>query len=412
MKQHFSLVAILVLLAGLFRVSAAPADLQKLAAANNVFAFNLLKQLAKEQPESNIFISPYSAATALQMVVNGAAGQTKMEIQQALAISGMSIEELDEMTRAAADSLGSNQTNVVLTTANSIWYRQGDLMNSSFTDANKRFFQATVKPLDFHNPPAAEAEINQWASDQTHGRIKGIADGIIDQSTAMVLANAVYFKGKWLDTFDKSQTKQRSFHLAAGANKKVPMMEMSLRFAYHESSDCKVVRLPYKGGKLAMYVFLPDRSMGLAKFLHVINGDNWQRKGIPGYESPYAGYGFGTSLGRVVLPKFKFADALQLGVPLKAMGIKSAFDPGKADFSGMFSGQLWLSEVRQKTFVEVDEEGTEAAVVTAERGTYGAYEKPPKPFQMIVDRPFLFLIEDSQTGIILFMGAMFDPSTN
>ena len=413
MKSKLFLFPFLILLTGMHQTVASPANEQKLAAANNGFAFKLLKQLAKDQPITNIFISPYSAATALQMVANGAAGQTEVEMQQVLGISGMSMEELDETSKAAADLLRANQTSVVLATANSIWYPKDNLIKSNFTDVNQRFFQATVKALDFGNPPAAEAEINRWVNDQTHGLITGMGNGMIDSQTAVVLANAVYFKGKWLATFDKKLTKQRSFHLSSGTNKKVPMMEMSSDFAYREGPYCQVVRLPYKSRNLAMYIFLPDRDIGLVKFLHIINGDNWRRIGIQGYENPYAGLIFNSSSGCLVLPKFKFEDTIQMEVPLKALGIKAAFDPAKADFSGMFSGQLFLSEVQQRTFVKVDEEGTEAAAVTAVRGTYGTtHEKPPKPFQMVVDRPFLFLIEDSQTGVILFMGVIFDPGAN
>ncbi len=407
--KRFVLAALFIGCVPVYPSSASSADEQKLAAANNGFAFNFLKELAKEQPAKNIFISPYSAAAVLQMVGSGAAGQTKTEMQQVLGTVGMSSDAVGAANKDLASSLNSFNTNVILTTANAIWYRQGILMKRSFTDANQRFFQATVKAVDFGNPRAAEAEINQWASDQTHGRIKGIADGMTKQNAAMVLANAVYFKGKWLETFDQKLTKQRLFHLASGGDKKVPMMERLSYFAHREGPECQVVRLPYKDRNLAMYIFLPDRSINLVTFLHTLNGHNWRRVGIQGYEIANFGTRFGTRLGKVVLPKFKCENGFHLIAPLKALGIRSAFDDRKADFSGISSVECWLSEFRQKTFVEVDEEGTEAAAATAIMQSYGAYEKPPNPFQMIVDRPFLFLIEDSQTGTILFMGLIFDP---
>ena len=168
------------------------AKLSELVAANNDFAFKLLKCMATEQPGASIFISPYSAATALQIVATGAAGRTKAEMQQVLGTSKLSDTALNEAGKAAADLLNATDTNVILTTANALWYRQGVSLKSAFTSANVKSFGMTIRPLDFNHAPEAEAEINQWASDQTHGRITGIADGMIDPAyTDLVLANAI-----------------------------------------------------------------------------------------------------------------------------------------------------------------------------------------------------------------------------
>ena len=381
--------------------SAAESDLSKLAAANNTFAFKLLKQLVTEQPGASIFVSPYSAATALQMVGNGAAGQTKTEMQQVLETAGISTAALNEASKAAAALLDSKDTNLILTTANALWYRQGVTVKPGFIEANQKFFSSTVKALDFANVPAAEAEINQWASDQTHGRITGIANGMIDPLyTDLVLANAIYFKGKWLDPFDKKLTKERPFHPTSGAAKNLPMMEMSNKFTYGKGNGYQAVRLPYVSRALAMYVFLPDPGSSPAKLLQNMNGDSWQNITMP--TAP----GFNYLPGLVVLPKFKLENSFKLNHALETLGMKTAFNQSKADFSGMFSDQHFISKVRQKTFVEVSEEGTEAAAVTIVRETYGAVETPPKPFEMIVDRPFLFAIMDARSEMILFMGVV------
>lgn len=186
--------------------------MSKLAAANYTFAFKLLEQLATEQPRGSVFVSPYSATTALQMAANGAAGQTKIEMQQVLGTTDLPSAVLNAASKAAAELLNPKDTNIILTTANALWYRQGAAMKPGFLEANQKFFSSKVKALDFANAPAAEAEINQCASDQTHGRITGIANGMIGpRYTDLVLANAIYFKGKWLDPFDVKLTKQRAF---------------------------------------------------------------------------------------------------------------------------------------------------------------------------------------------------------
>ena len=405
MKTKLCPLLVAVLTAGLQHIFAADTDLSKLAAANNNFAFKLLKQIATEQPDKNIFISPYSAATALQMAANGAGGQTKMEMQKVLETSGISADALNAASKAAADLLNSKDTNVVLNTANALWYRQGAAIKSSFIEANQKFFSSTVKALDFGNARAAEAEINQWASDQTHGRITGIADGMIDPIyTDLILANAIYFKGKWLDPFDKNLTKERPFHPAIGAAKNLPMMEMSKKFSYRKGSGYQAVRLPYMGWNLAMYVFLPDPGSSPAKLLQIMDGDKWRRVTMPG---------FSEHDGLVVLPKFKLENSFELNQPLKGLGMKTAFNNLKsepnADFSGMFSDPHHISEVRQKTFVEVNEEGTEAAAVTGIMTfAEGIAEEPLKPFEMIVNRPFLFAIVDARSEMILFTGVVQD----
>jgi serpin B len=403
MKPKISLIAVLVLFAGLHQAAASLADQQKLAAANNGFAFKLLKQLAKDQPVANIFISSYSASTVLQMVGNGAAGRTKAEMQQVLGTTGLSSAAVNGANKDIAQSLNGGNTNVILMTANAIWYRQGAPVKPEFIACNQQFFGATVDGLNFQDPHSVDI-INAWASDKTHGRISRIADGMINPKyTQLFLANAVYFKGKWAEPFDAKETKDRPFHLRGGSQKNVPMMTQTKTFTCRHGTGCQAVRLPYECENLAMYVFLPDTNSSPEKLLGIMNGDSWQKVTKPG---------FSEKEGTVVLPKFKLEYSVELNQPLQALGMKTAFDPLGADFSGI-APQLYISAARQKTFVEVKEEGTEAAAVTGiamEAG--GMMMPPPNPFQMIVDRPFLFLIEDRQTETILFMGIMFDPGMN
>ena len=403
MKPKISSIAVLVLLAGLHQAAASLTDAQTLATANNDFAFKLLKQLAKDQPVTNIFISPYSASTVLQMVGNGAAGRTKAEMQQILGTTGFSSAGVNAANKDIAQSLNSGNTNVILTTANAIWYRQGTPVKPEFISCNQQFFGATVDGLNFQDPHAVDV-INAWANEKTHGKISRIADGMIDPIyTKLFLANAVYFKGKWEDPFDANDTKDRPFHLRGGGQKIIPMMTKSKTFTYRRGTGYQAVRLPYQGENLAMYVFLPDTNSSPEHLLAIMSGDTWQRVTKPG---------FSEKEGTVVLPKFKLEYSVELKQPLQALGMKLAFDMDKADFSGIAPG-LFISHARQKTFVEVKEEGTEAAAVTGvAMESLGIAMPPPNPFQMIVDRPFLFLIEDNQTGTILFMGILFDPEAS
>ena len=403
MYPKFLLTPFLALLAGLPQAGAAPADAQKLAAANNGFAFKLLKQLAQDQSAANIFISPYSASTVLQMVGNGAAGRTKTEMQQVLGTIGLPDATVNKANKEIAQSLNSGNTNVILTTANAIWYRQGKPAKPEFIACNRQFYGATVDALNFADPHAVDI-INAWANEKTHGKISRIADGMIDPIyTRLFLANAVYFKGKWADPFDAHDTKDRPFYLRGGGQKIIPMMTKSKTFTYRRGTGYQGVRLPYQNENLAMYVFLPDTGSSLEKLLGILNGDSWQRITKPG---------FGEKEGTVVLPKFKLEYSVELIQPLEALGMKTAFDVDQADFSGIATN-LYISAARQKTFGEVKEEGTEAAAVTGMAGLVASAPMPPiNPFTMIVDRPFLFLIEDNQTETILFMGVMFDPATN
>ena len=405
MKTTTIFTAFVLALIVVHRSCAAPADDEKLAAANNVFAFKLLKRIAKDEEKKNIFISPYSASTALQMVVNGAAGTTRSEMQDVLGTgrqTGLSTASANEANRDIAQSLNNRNTNVILEIANSIWYRQGAEAKPEFLACNQQYFGATVTPLNFADPHSVDI-INNWAGEKTHGRITHIADGLIDPVYGrLFLANAVYFKGKWSDPFDPGNTQDRPFYLQNGSQKTVHMMFKSKTFTYRRGTGYQAVRLPYEGENLAMYVFLPDTNSSPEKLLSIMNGDVWHRITKPGFTDED---------GDLELPRFKIDYTVQLAQPLQELGMKTAFDMDKADFSGISSEPLYISAVLQKTFVEVKEEGTEAAAVTGmEFQTLGVEAAPPKRFEMIVNRPFLFLIEDNQTGTILFMGLIYDPS--
>lgn len=394
-------LGLLILAASTLSVLGAPSpDAQKLAAADCSFSFRLLKELNREQPAQNIFVSPYSASTALQMVCNGAGGRTKAEMAQVLGIANLPQDTINSGTLEIQKSLEAAGTNVTLNTANALWCRKGVTIKPAFISGNQQFFRATVESLDFDNPRTVD-KINGWVSEKTHGKIDGILQGPIDPATELFLANAIYFKGKWEEPFDAKATTNRVFHLRGGAQEEVPMMEQSRHFDYRRGSGYQAVRLAYEDSPLAMYIFLPDENSGPEKLLSIMNGDNWQRITKPG---------FSDHDGTLRLPKFRIEYGVELIKPLKILGMKQAFDASAADLSGIAEDGLFISDARQKAFMEVNEEGTEAAATTfIAVGTLGYEPPPPPPFHMIVDRPFLFLIEDQNSGTILFIGVIFDP---
>jgi serine protease inhibitor len=399
MRRTRSLMAFCFLL-GAISHSATPLADHSLAAADNAFGFKLIKQLAEDHPATNISISSYSAATVLHMVASGAAGKTKTEMQQVLATTGLSFADVNVANRGIAQSLTSANTPVILTVANAIWYRPHTPINPSFISTNKQFYGATVEALNFSDPHAVEI-INAWASEKTQGKIKRIADGMIDpESTRLFLADAIYFKGKWSKPFAVKDTKDRSFHLHAGGEKRIPMMLESARLQYREGPGYQAVRLPYSGDNLAMYVFLPASGSSPENVLGALSGDTWQE----------IKHGFRFNEGTLVLPKFKVEYSVALKGPLQSLGMKAAFG-SSANFSGI-APRLLISAAQQKTFVEVNEEGTEAAAVTGMEVQATSVMPRSEPFEMIVDRPFVFLIEDKQTEVILFMGTVFDPTAN
>ena len=388
-------------IAALAARGASPADEQKLASANTGFAFNLLKEITKEQPARNVFISPYSVSSVLQMVCNGAGGKTREELQQVLGTAGMTISAMNQASLSLSQAIQAGSSNVVLRSANAIWYRKGIPVRPEFIACNKEFYEAQVEGIDF-NDPASVGVMNAWVSEMTSGRIPSIVTGPISPLTHLYLANAVYFKGGWAAAFDASKTKERAFHLRGGQQKQLPMMARTDDFSYRRGSGYQAVRLPYKDWDLAMYVFLPDKDSSPEKLLAVMNGGTWERITLPG---------FTTQKGTLALPGFKLGYGVDLKKPLRALGLRHAFEA--ADFSDISSDPLFISEALQKTFVEVNEEGTEAAAATEMGVSLGYHPDPPKPFEMIVDRPFLVVVHRSDregSGSILFMGVVFDPS--
>jgi serine protease inhibitor len=399
MSSHLRTIWLSLLISALAWVApATPAsDQAKLAAANTGFAFDLFRQIAHEQPDANIFISPFSVSTLLQMIDHGAVGATKQEMDRVLHVDDLPADTRNTGSASLNQSLKS-QTNAILELANAIWYKQGIPLKPEFVAVNREFFGAELGAVNFDSPQSAQT-INDWADRSTHGKIQDVVRWPFDPATRVVLANAIYFKGKWARPFDRKDTKPHPFSVTGGDKKEVPTMWQHGRFAYQNGDDFQAVRLPYAGRRLWMDVFLPATDSSLTKLLARFNTPSERNKMLAEFLQRE---------GTLALPRFKLEYSVGLNDSLQALGMKRAFHG--ADFSAMSDESLEVSEVKQKSYVEVNEEGTEAAAVTTGVMQTTAIVQPQPPFEMIVDRPFFFVIEDYRTQTVLFMGVVNDPS--
>lgn len=372
-----------------------PVD-SKLVDANTKFGFKLFQEVLKQDSNKNVFVSPTSIAIALSMTYNGASGETQQGMAKALELQGMSLEDINQANETLKSSLEKADPDVQLSIANSLWVKQGNPFKPEFIQSNQQFYKAKVTELNFASPDAAKT-INGWVKENTRGKIDQIVNQIQPEDV-LFLINAVYFKGNWSKQFDKTQTAERPFYLSNGSQKQHPMMSQSGKYRYYENDSFQAVSLPYGKGRLSLYVFLPKKDTTLSAFQQQLSLENWQQWMNQ----------FQMRTGSVQLPRFKFDYDIQLNSALKALGMESAFNAG-ANFSNMTSASVAIDQVKHKTFVEVNEEGTEAAAATSVGVMLTSAQMPTQSFEMVVDRPFFCAIRDNQTGTLLFMGSIQEP---
>lgn len=370
-------------------------------AANTRFGFKLYSEVLKDKQAlgKNVFVSPSSVALALAMAYNGAEAETRQAMASAMEIDGRKLEDVNRAYKDLRAALESADPKVQLQIANSIWSRQGLALKPDFVKRTRESFNAEVSELNFDDPASASI-INKWVSGSTNGKIEKIVDQI-ERDSLMFLINAIYFKGKWSDQFDKARTKDQPFKLADGRQKPHPMMVQSGNYAYFEGEGFQAASLPYGGGRVSMYIFLPREGTSLDQFHRQLKAENWDSWMTSFEKTP----------GEIALPRFKLEYDISLNDALKALGMGLAFDPDRANFSGMFEDprDAFISKVKHKTFVEVNEEGTEAAAVTSVEVQATSARMPREPFRMVVDRPFFCAIRDNDSGAVLFMGSIIDP---
>jgi serpin B len=364
-------------------------DAARLVSANNEFGLRLLSRLT--EAGGNVFISPVSISTAVSMAYNGAAGETRAEIARVFGWQGLDLAQLNTANQDLLRVLQHADPKVVSWVANSVWAKEGYPIEPSFLQRCRDSYDAEVKTIDFASPGAPK-EINAWVSQKTNEKIKDIIDKIPPEAI-LYLINATYFNGKWKEPFKKEATQNGVFH-AAGGDAQVPMMSQRGRFQHAKGSGFSALALPYGDGtRMSMFIVLPDA------------GKDWRTVAKPAMEARL-------TVGECALqiPKFRTEYKTSLKDTLSAMGMPAAFDPAKADLSGISrADQLFIMEVIHKSYVDVNEEGTEAAAVT-EIGV-GATSEPLRPFEFIVDRPFVFFIRDEVTKAVLFAGLITSPTS-
>jgi serpin B len=370
---------------------------QRLATSSTQFGLSLLRNVNERSgPDSNVFISPLSASMALGMTLTGAAGGTLDSMRATLGFPGMEIADIDASYRSLIDLLRGLDASVDFRIANSIWYDHELPVEQPFLDAGATYFDAKIAPLDFSAPGAASV-INSWVNEGTNGKIKSIV-ATIPPWMVMYLINAIYFKGSWSYQFDAGKTSDQPFHAADGSSETIPMMYQKGTFPAVATADYNAVELPYGGGAYSMVVVVPHEGADVDSFISSLTPESWATLLASLTDQS----------GDVYLPRFRLEWQDSLRGDLTAMGMGIAFDGGAADFSGISRDvHLALTSVDQKTFVAVDEEGTEAAAVTIVGA--GVVSLPPALIR--ADRPFLFAIRERLSGTLLFIGKIAEPPT-
>ncbi|XP_011385648.1 serpin B6 [Pteropus vampyrus] len=375
-----------------------------LSEANGTFALKLLKKLGEDNAK-NVFFSPVSLSSALAMVFMGAKGNTAAQMAQALSLSksGGGGEDVHQGFQSLLSSVNRTGTQYLLRTANRLFGEKSYDFDSSFKDSCRKFYQAEMEELDFFKASEeARKHINTWVANKTEGKITELlSPNSVNERTPLILVNAIYFKGNWHQEFNKEQTKERPFKVSKNEKKPVQMMfkKSTFNMTYIGEIFTKILVLPYVGKELNMIIMLPDDNVDLEtveKELTYEKFIEWTRPDMLDKQEV-----------EVFLPRFKLEENYDMKDVLRFLGMTDAFDLGRADFSGMSSGKdLFLSEVVHKSFVEVNEEGTEAAAATAAIMMCRCASFAPR---FCADHPFLFFIQHSKTNSILFCGRFSSP---
>jgi len=373
-------------------------DLGTVSRGINKFSFDLYKKLKDENKEKNLFYSPASISIALAMTYAGARGNTEKQMADVLNFTlpqdrlHLAYSKLIENLKSAKD--------YELSIANALWLQKDYKLLQEFLNIMGKYYKGGFNEVDYiGDPQGARIKINDWVSRETKEKIKDILQpGDITKLTRLVITNAIYFKGKWLTEFDKEFTRDEDFYLINGQKTKVKMMYQENRFNYYENDDLQLLEMPYKGDKVSMVIILPKTG----KFVTVENMmdekklQEWLKNAMK-------------TKVKVYIPRFKFTQMFGLSEDLSKMGMEDAFDENKADFSGINGrkNDLYISKVIHKAFVEVNEEGTEAAAATAVILDIKALIEE---LVFKSDHPFIFFIRDKEAGSILFMGRVMDPN--
>jgi serine protease inhibitor len=362
------------------------------ATADNTFTFNLLKTVsANSTSGTNLFMSPLSVSMALGMTANGANGQTLKAIDSAMSFKGFTQDDVNSYFNKLVTQLPELDPNTTIKIANSIWYSNKFTPLSDFLQTDTKYFQANVQSLDF-NSPASLTTINGWVSGATNGKITKLLDQI-NPGDVMYLINAIYFKSTWADKFDPSQTQKQDFYLSASNTVQTDFMNGRINFNAYGEQDLSVIELPYSNNKYSMVIAMPGNE-SVNDLVASLDNGTWQKWMA----------GLHPNNQTLSMPKFQFSYGTELNQALTSLGMGIAFTP-EADFTRINAfGQLDISKVVHRAYVAVDENGTTAAAATS----VGIQTTDAAPF--VINRPFVFVIREMKTGLILFAGTMNDPT--
>ncbi len=379
-------------------ISAKEVD-KEVVEGNNKFAFDIFKEISKDENNKNVFISPLSISMALTMTYNGAKDNTKAEMNKVLGYEGITDDKINNSYRILHSYLENIDENIKLNVSNSIWIREGQNINKEFININKDIFGAKVDNLDFSKSSSVD-KINNWIEKSTNNMIKDMLKGPIDGDVIMYLINAIYFKGQWQEPFDTNNNIIGEFTNSEGEKSEIDFMRKVAaddKTFYGEKNDFKAIKMPYDNGKVSMYAVLPKEGLNIDNFINNLDMNKWNsiKKSI-GKEQEAVNVSF---------PKFEMQyGTKELKGPLVALGMKDIFSD-RANLSGIREN-IYVSSVLHQGKIEVNEKGSEAAAATIVEVRETAMPIIDAPKAFIADRPFVFIIEDEESGTILFMGKL------
>jgi serpin B len=364
--------------------------------ADQQFAFELFEKVHALSEEDNLMISPLSVSYALGMTLNGAVGATRDAFREVLHFEGLTDQEVNESYQDLMSQLVTLDEDVEFSIANSIWHKLGYDVLEAFIATNREFFDAAVEELDFSDPGAVDI-INGWIEEKTNGKIKDMLDYIPDYAV-MYLINAIYFNATWKYQFEPEETFEDGFKLEGGGTHRCDFMQVEGGFSYTSQNLFTAVELPYGDSAFSMVVLLPDSGASLAELVEELNAEHWNSWFADSYMTNV----------QIQLPKFKYGFKSLLNRPLIDLGLGIAFTD-TADFSRITTQEMiYISRVIHQTFIDVQEEGTEAAAATIVEMRNTSTE-PGGPILFRADEPFLYMIKENSTGAILFMGKVGKP---
>jgi serine protease inhibitor len=374
------------------------ADQVSLIGSENTFAFDIFKKVLENAGDNeNIIISPLSVALALSMTLNGATGTTRDAMLEALRVKGITPDIINNSYKDLSEALLNVDKRVLISIANSVWIEKNFVVKKQFTDILTRYYNAESKSFDISDAQAPK-QINTWIESKTNGLIKNMIERLND-NTVMLLINAIYFKGKWKFQFDAKNTVNKLFYKPVGTVSAVPMMKQKADFKSYTGTGFILAEFPYGQGNFVMDIILPDDNDGVKKIISSISSNSFR-----GWLDQLA-----TKETEVTFPRFKYGYKKQLKDVLTIMGMGISFTD-KADFSNISNVPLLINDVTHQAFIETNEDGTEAAAVTIV--DIGVTSIPISPFVVNIDHPFIYIIRETTTNSILFMGRVADPLVN